>query len=728
MCCRRLGLLLAVLLLLPLACAGGESAYASYVEIPGVTEAEIAGIEALKALYPQGLVYGMVYSDEAFPMEDGTVGGFASLLCGWLEGLLDIPIMPRVLAWDDLVAGLEDHSIALSGDFTPTPQRLVDYHMTSPITERSYAVFHCADQEDLDLLGGEGTYRYGFLVGSTTYDGVLHSSEVAFTATYLQNFQEAAKALREGRIDAFICEAMEGAAFEDDPDIVYQDYYPVVATSVALTTANPAVYPVIDVLQHYIDQVGMGHLETLYAQGKRAYLGHVLRARLTEAERAYLDAQAGTSIPIAAEVDNYPNSFYNVQEAAWQGIAHDILREIETLTGLSFQPATRADALWSEMLVALEAGEVDMVTDLMPSKGRAGRFLWAEAPYVQDYFALLSLTDTEDMTVSQVLHARVGVVRASVYEEMFQRLFPEHASMRVYADTVACFNALEAGEIDLAMMSGNLLYSAVNYMERPGFKVNLALDIACESSFGFHLDQALLRGVVSKAQAMVDTGAIVDRWTHKAFDYNKKLAQERIPYLLGMSVLLGVVLLLVVILFRKRERVTRLLGMTDHLTQLPNRRYYDERLRHEWEEAIKRRLHISLLTIDVDLFKVYNDTYGHPQGDVLLQRLAAIFAKALKRQTDVVARIGGEEFAVILPNTDAEGARVVAEKIRAAVASAVVANQADGAPTRATVSIGVATAKPRPDDSLKAVITHSDQALYQAKAAGRDCVSVAAVS
>lgn len=157
------------------------------------------------------------------------------------------------------------------------------------------------------------------------------------------------------------------------------------------------------------------------------------------------------------------------------------------------------------------------------------------------------------------------------------------------------------------------------------------------------------------------------------------------------------------------------LVMRDGLTGIANRRCFDETLRKEWEQARRTGHPLSLLLLDVDHFKRYNDSYGHPAGDECLQRVAAMVAKQI-RVYDLAARYGGEEFAVILPQQSLAGAGAVAERIRAAVEG--------GAPAegKATVSIGAATFTGEEPASPEALLARADAALYRAKRAGRNRV------
>ena len=170
---------------------------------------------------------------------------------------------------------------------------------------------------------------------------------------------------------------------------------------------------------------------------------------------------------------------------------------------------------------------------------------------------------------------------------------------------------------------------------------------------------------------------------------------------------------------RERERLIRI----DQLTDIPNRRSFDERLPLEWGRAARTKTPISLLILDLDYFKNYNDTHGHLQGDKALQEIAHVFTHELKRSGDLVARWGGEEFAILLVNTDFNGARDVAERIRHRVEELQIP-LVDGSISRITASIGINSLVPKSNDVLEDFIRHADMALYTAKREGRNRVSL----
>ncbi|WP_422016761.1 diguanylate cyclase domain-containing protein [Roseateles sp.] len=162
----------------------------------------------------------------------------------------------------------------------------------------------------------------------------------------------------------------------------------------------------------------------------------------------------------------------------------------------------------------------------------------------------------------------------------------------------------------------------------------------------------------------------------------------------------------------------------DGLTGLDNRASFDQRLQLEWARAVRSGAPLSLVLLDVDHFKKYNDRYGHPAGDGCLRQVAGALGAQARRPADVAARVGGEEFALLLPDTDAAGARDTAERIRSAVARLGIAHEASATAAHVTVSIGVATCRPGPACTAEDLMKHADQALYAAKAQGRDRVSV----
>jgi diguanylate cyclase (GGDEF)-like protein/PAS domain S-box-containing protein len=164
------------------------------------------------------------------------------------------------------------------------------------------------------------------------------------------------------------------------------------------------------------------------------------------------------------------------------------------------------------------------------------------------------------------------------------------------------------------------------------------------------------------------------------------------------------------------------LATRDGLTGLANRRCFDDTLNAEWQRALRHQLPLSLLMVDVDNFKQYNDAYGHLGGDECLQRIAKAVSSEM-RANDLVARYGGEEFAVILPNESLTGAAIVAERIRCRVEQLRLPNLGSQQHV-VTVSIGAATALAAPENDPSQLVATADSALYRAKHMGRNRISL----
>jgi diguanylate cyclase (GGDEF)-like protein len=176
------------------------------------------------------------------------------------------------------------------------------------------------------------------------------------------------------------------------------------------------------------------------------------------------------------------------------------------------------------------------------------------------------------------------------------------------------------------------------------------------------------------------------------------------------------------------------LSTTDALTGVSNRRLFDERLGEEIRRGQRHGQPLALLFIDVDHFKRYNDRYGHPAGDAVLRRVAALLRQQARRPGDLAARYGGEEFALLLPHTDETAALSVAERCLAALANAAIAHADSPTAPHLTLSVGVAAHRAGAPDNCTdparledaaALIARADAALYEAKQRGRACAVVA---
>ncbi|MCU9946006.1 diguanylate cyclase [Pseudomonas solani] len=165
---------------------------------------------------------------------------------------------------------------------------------------------------------------------------------------------------------------------------------------------------------------------------------------------------------------------------------------------------------------------------------------------------------------------------------------------------------------------------------------------------------------------------------------------------------------------------------SDGLTGLSNRRHFDEYLEMEWRRAFREQTSLSLLMIDVDYFKGYNDHFGHIAGDDALRRVAETLRESCTRSSDMAARYGGEEFAMVLPSTSSGGARLLAEKVRRAVEALAIPHNLPQAGAALSVSIGISTLTPQVGQVSLMLVDRADQGLYMAKHNGRNQVGLVA--
>ena len=177
--------------------------------------------------------------------------------------------------------------------------------------------------------------------------------------------------------------------------------------------------------------------------------------------------------------------------------------------------------------------------------------------------------------------------------------------------------------------------------------------------------------------------------------------------------------------FENVENYLSDLAVNDGLTGIHNRRYFDEVIYVEWKRMKREKSPLSLIMLDIDSFKKYNDTYGHQAGDECLIKIAAALSDSMRRPADLVARYGGEEFVIVLPNVDLNHATEFSEIIRSDIEALKIEHKLSSISPFITASLGVASTLPGNDSTHEKLIQSADKALYNAKLRGRNCVSVA---
>jgi signal transduction histidine kinase/ActR/RegA family two-component response regulator len=534
--------------------------YTSFRDVPGITDEEIKAVEELRKKY-DSFSYGMLVSSETFFDEHSGIGGFTALFCEWLTELFDIPFIPQFHEWEDLFPTLKAD---FSGELTPTDERKTSlgYLFTAPIAERSAKYYRIAGSIPRSDILRSRPLRLAFLEGSTTAIAAiakLKETSAPHETFYVSDYASVYRMLESGEVDAYVDEIVAETAFEERGNVVTEDFLPLIDDPVSLTTQNPELAPIISIVQKVLTNGGHRHLNDLYEQGAKDYLRHKLLIRLDERERAYL--RTHKSVAYLAEYDNYPLSFYNHNEKQWQGIAFDILDEISALTGLTFEPVHKHGISFADLLKMLENGEGAMLSEVIRTPAREGRFLWPKNDTLRDNYVAISLDKMPNVNVHRVMKLRVGVQKATAYSDLFTAWFPDHPHLIDYPGTNEAFQALEDGEIDLLMYSMRNLLTATHYHERPGFKPNIVFDYTFGSAFGFHKDEEILCSIVDKAMDSFDHGMLADQWMRKTFDYRSKIVRSQRPWLIGTIGLFFVVIILTFTSYLRSRNAGRRLDM-----------------------------------------------------------------------------------------------------------------------------------------------------------------------
>lgn len=173
---------------------------------------------------------------------------------------------------------------------------------------------------------------------------------------------------------------------------------------------------------------------------------------------------------------------------------------------------------------------------------------------------------------------------------------------------------------------------------------------------------------------------------------------------------------------KRKYELLETFAFIDAVTEIPNRRSFNDKLNEEWNRSIRSNTSLSLLIFDLDHFKAYNDTYGHGQGDKCLREIAQKTKMTLRRAGDFIARYGGEEFAIILPNTTKSNAEETAQRLVNAVDELNLAHKSSPTDEHVTISIGISSVTPTQEMKALDLVAKADDALYEAKGAGRHCI------
>ncbi len=542
--------------------------YLSMAEIPGVTEAEMLAVEALKEQY-DSFSYGMYLSTESFFNEDGQAGGYSALLCEWLSQLVGIPFRLELYRSTELIDKLYTGEIDFCGNFMPAPERLDLFYMSDVIAERQLKLIRLKSSPAPADISGR-PLRYAFS-SNTVLESLV--AEVAAPGSYepvwVNDADDGYQVLRSGGADAFISIGITEMAFIGYEDVVVEDFFPLIFQPAALAAAKPELEPVISIVSKAIRGGSRNYLNYLYSHGYEKYRQYRMDSLLTEDELAYIAANPIT--PIAAFDTTYPVCFYNEPEGEWQGIFFDLLAEVTELSGLEFEVAHDEHAVMPLQNQLMMSGAAKMIPGLTKTPDREEYLTWSSSLIIDDYYALVSKVEYPDVTINEILDAKIGFAKNTAHAAVFRQWFPNHTNTTVFDGIDNALEALHNDEVDMVMTNRLKLQQLTHYEERVGYKANYVFNQPLENAVAFRRDSAVLMSIFDKALSLTDAEELTDQWMQRTFDYRLKVAEAQRPWLIGAICLSLLVIFLGVTMLVRSRRMNADLTAAKNQAETANR-------------------------------------------------------------------------------------------------------------------------------------------------------------
>jgi len=442
---------------------------------------------------------------------------------------------------------------------------------------------------------------------------------------------------------------------------------------------------------------------------------------------------------------NIPPIIYDENGTA-KGVVVDIAKALSEKMGTKIE-IKAID--WEVAQKKVLAGEANALLQINSNPERELIYDFSDELLKSEFSIFIRSGNTDINTTNDLIGKKVGVEAGGYPFNQLSKY--DGINIVIISDWTSAFKMVKSCEIDAIVVDRwigeyELAQSKVTDIQ----VIEHPLEISYSRIAVKKGNDRLLNSINDGLQALNEDGTMADilsKWRRKRVVY---LTEE---YIVSTTLYIFIAVLILVLLislywvfkFRKlnkmlelkvEERTQKLnnankklkianeqltkLSLNDKLTRIPNRRYFDSALQKFWNISKREGYPLTLIMIDIDFFKNYNDTYGHLAGDQCLKKIAHTIKNIIKRPGDFIARFGGEEFAVLLYNTKEDGAIIVAEEIRTGVEKLGIKNKAAG--NLLTISLGVATLIPKKEMHPKDLISAADQALYKAKNNGRNQV------
>jgi len=586
--------------------------FSSYLDIPDITETEIRAIETLKEKY-DSFSYGMILSTEAFPMENGEIGGYAALFCEWLTELFGIPFKIEVFEGADMVRNLSTGDLDFSGNIMPTPDRLDTHFMTSTIATRQFISVRLLEGMCFDHIVLERPLRYAFIENTPLASIVSQVPPFyPYEVVWAKDYDHAYKLLETSAADAIITISSSTIHYIGDESVVIENFLPLIFNQVSMATTNPELATIISVVDKAFDNGASSYLDHIYRLGYQDFRNYKMSMWLTEEERKYI--KDNPVIPIAALMTNYPVSFYNTRDEEWQGIYFEVLDEITKLTGLDFD-IIHEPANFQVIRELLHSGKALLIPELGRTPEWEEVVVWSDTLILNDYYALLSKSEYPDISINDIFNKKVGIARNTTPAVMFRTWFPNHHDFVEFNSIEDAFTALDAGEVDIVMSTQRRLMFLTHLQERAGFKANIVFDQPIETRFAFNKNEPHLQSIIDKSLRLINVDGIAKRWMQKTYDYRLQISEARRlaqrPWIILAAVASLVVIIILTVAYLRARKSRFMMAYRDKLLATVNQAAH-ALLTYENSQTFHASLTESLKTIgsfiNLDTIEIWQNT------------------------------------------------------------------------------------------------------------------------
>ncbi|MDA7745799.1 transporter substrate-binding domain-containing protein [Psychromonas sp.] len=663
-------------------------------------------------------------------IDNGKASGYSNDLISLVANKVGLDIEFIIgYQWVDYLGKLKNKDIDVISNMKITPTReqyaiFTQYYALTPLNGL-LTLDNAEDSTDFNKLKSIS------VVEGTMYQERLESQYPSLNLVLTTDIETAIEQLKLGNVDAVLdayevinyylqsssIQGVRNTALNDDKAIINSPYF------MAVHKDNIVLRNILNKGLLALNKSERNELSRKWSLlGSSKALKHedielVKRPFLSERQREYLNLHG----PMKMCVDPDWLPIEAIENGEYIGIGAEFLALFAKRID---KPVMLVEThTWVETLNAFRAGKCDFIP-VISSTNKRLTYMAFSSPYLHFPLVLATHQDNKTYTLQQALHRPLGIVEGYGYKDRFDELYPD-GNLIEYKSIEAGLKAVNSGEIYGFIESLPVMTKSIQE-QYPEMKIVDKFEEQNAFSVAVAIDDPVLLDIFNRVIASItlqEQQYILNRWLPVIYEKNRDVS----AYWMAIAVLAFLLVLLMLRLSNVKKLNIELekikskyetIGMRDYLTGLPNQYYFQEQLSKEWIRGRRSGEQISLLIIDVDNFKLFNGVYGRAAGDECLIELAGRLQSIIKRPADSLSRFHGEEFMVILPNTDEDGLKAIAADIFYMMNSWGV--EFKGAPVGEilSVSIGAVCMLPNGKYPETELSRRAEQALYQAQDKG----------